>query len=52
MGWRGTIRSIAAAQRRAERESVRRHREYARQQHLAAKLAECLERAHAAGGNA
>lgn len=40
MGWRGTLRSIAAAQRRVERESVRRHREYVREQKFADKLAQ------------
>jgi len=30
MGWRGAVRAIAAAQRAAERESVRRHRQFER----------------------
>ena len=37
MGWRGTIRSIVAAQRRSEREATRRHRELAKLDKLQAK---------------
>lgn len=40
MGWRGTIRSIAAAQRRAERDAVRRQRELERQHKQHAKMLE------------
>jgi hypothetical protein len=38
MGWRGAIRSIAAAQRAAERQAVRRHREHVRMAKQDAKL--------------
>lgn len=44
MGWKGTLRSIEAAQRRAERESRRRQRELQRQQKQLEKMQE-LERA-------
>lgn len=40
MGWRGTIRAIGAAQRRAERSSVRRQRELERQHKQYAKMLE------------
>lgn len=40
MGWRGTLRSIAAAQRAAERAAVRRQRELARQHKAYAKMVE------------
>jgi hypothetical protein len=38
MGWRGVIRSLAAAQRASERESLRRHRQYVRDAKQNAKL--------------
>lgn len=44
MGWKGTLRSINAAQRRAERESRRRQRELDRQRKQLEKMQE-LERA-------
>jgi len=44
MGWKGTMRSIAAAQRRAERESLRRKRELERQGKQLEKMQE-IERA-------
>jgi len=44
MGWKGTMRSIAAAQRRAERESLRRQRELERQRKQLEKMQE-IERA-------
>lgn len=44
MGWKGTIRSIQAAQRRAERESRRRQRELEKQRQQLEKMQE-LERA-------
>ena len=44
MGWRGTIRSLEAAARRAEREAERRRRELLRQQKEAERLGE-VERA-------
>jgi hypothetical protein len=44
MGWKGTLRSIAAAQRRAEREALRRQRELDRQRKQLQKMRE-LERA-------
>ena len=44
MGWRGAIRSIAAAQRRAERTAVRRQHELERQHTRLARMAE-VERA-------
>ena len=44
MGWKGTIRSINAAIREAERESKRRQRELERQRKECEKLA-ALERA-------
>lgn len=44
MGWRGTLRSIAAAQRQAEREARRRQRELERQRKQIEKMVE-LERA-------
>jgi len=44
MGWRGTLRSIQAAQRRAEREALRRQRELERQRKQLEKMRE-LERA-------
>lgn len=45
MGWRGALRSIAAAQRRAERESARQYRELQKQH---AQLQKLEEGAHAA----
>jgi len=44
MGWKGTLRSIAAAQRRAEREALKRQRELERQRKQLEKMEE-LERA-------
>src|SRR5690348_18485833 len=44
MGWRGAIRSIAAAQRRMERESIRRQKELHRRQ-MAAERVDELQRA-------
>ena len=44
MGWKGTLRSIAAAQRRAEREALRRQRELERQRKKLEKMRE-MERA-------
>lgn len=44
MGWKGTLRSIRAAQRRAEREAQRRRRELERQRKQLEKMRE-LERA-------
>ena len=44
MGWKGTLRSIAAAQRRAEREALKRQRELVRQRKQLARMQE-LERA-------
>jgi hypothetical protein len=44
MGWRGTLRSIAAASRRAEREAQSRHRQLLAQQKQLNRMAE-LERA-------
>ena len=44
MGWKGTLRSISAAQRRSEREALRRQRELERQQKQLEKMQE-LERA-------
>jgi len=44
MGWKGTLRSISAAQRRAEREALKRQRELERQQKRLEKMQE-LERA-------
>lgn len=44
MGWKGTLRSIQAAQRRAEREAQRRRRELERQRKQLGKMQE-LERA-------
>ena len=44
MGWKGALRSIAAAQRRAEREALKRQRELERQRKQLAKMQE-LERA-------
>ncbi|NKB99650.1 MAG: hypothetical protein GKR90_14300 [Pseudomonadales bacterium] len=44
MGWKGTVRSIGAAVRAAERESKRREREFEREQKQLAKMEE-LERA-------
>src|SRR5258708_11438977 len=38
MGWRGALRSIAAAQRAAERQAVRTHRQHERIAKEAAKL--------------
>lgn len=46
MGWKGTVRSIQAAGRQAQREADRRQREYERQQKQLAKMAE-LDRAAA-----
>ena len=44
MGWKGTLRAIAAAQRRAERESLRKQRQLERQRKQIEKMQE-LERA-------
>jgi hypothetical protein len=44
MGWRGTLRSIEAAQRRSQREALRRQRQLERQRKELAKMEE-LERA-------
>lgn len=46
MGWRGALRSIAAAQRRAERESARRYRELEKQRAQLQKLEEKVQAAH------
>lgn len=40
MGWKGTLRSLAAAQRRAEREAKRRQRELERQRKQLEKMEE------------
>ena len=44
MGYKSVLRSVAAAQRRSEREARRRQREFARKQKQVAKMQE-LERA-------
>lgn len=35
MGWRGTVRSLSAAMRAAERDSQRRHKQFLKEQHAA-----------------
>ena len=40
MGWRGTLRSLQAAARQAEREAERRNREWAKEEKLALRIAE------------
>jgi hypothetical protein len=46
MGWRGTLRSIAAAQRRAERDAKRRQRELERQRKQLGKMREAEQAAY------
>lgn len=46
MGWRGALRSIAAAQRRAERESARQYRELEKRNAQLQKLEEKAQAAH------
>ncbi|HUW10805.1 MAG TPA: hypothetical protein VM537_13820 [Anaerolineae bacterium] len=46
MGWRGTLRSIAAAQRRAEREAKRRQRQLERQRKQLDKMREVEQAAY------
>jgi hypothetical protein len=46
MGWRGTIRAIGAAQRRAERSAARRHRDLERQHKQHTKMLEREEAAY------
>lgn len=46
MGWKGTLRSLAAAQRRAEREAKRRQRELERQRKHVEKMEELEQAAY------